>query len=168
MSSLRREVGFLKAVRETGLKSFMVPEGVLALLIACIATIWLCAEASVYDRLDVADASLRIIAPLLGVVLAALTFVISFASDDYLRHLKSSSSGVIAFYRPFIFAIGIEILTLILIVVYSAMAAKILAVLEYSIFGLMCFFVTYSILNVLAVARNVVMHALLRARLLED
>ena len=146
----------------------MLPEGALALLVASVAALLLCTQASVLDRVEVAASSLRIIAPLLGVVLAALTFVVSFASDEYLRHLKATESGVIAFYRPFVFLIGIEILTLILIITYQAMATKTLAGVECSIFGAMCFLVAYSIFNVLAVARNVVMHALLRARLLDD
>ena len=168
MSSIRREAGFLRAVKATGIRSFMLPEGVLAFLLAGLGAGLLCTQASVSDRLEVAANSLRIIAPLLGVVLAALTFVISFASDDYLRRLKSTESGVIAFYRPFVFAIGIEIVTLILIVVYKTMANKMLEGAECTIFGIMCFFVAYSMLNVLAVARNVVMHALLRADLLSD
>ena len=130
MSSIRREVGFLRAVRATGLKNFMLPEGALALLVASVAALLLCTQASVLDRVEVAASSLRIIAPLLGVVLAALTFVVSFASDEYLRHLKATESGVIAFYRPFVFLIGIEILTLILIITYQAMATKTLAGVE--------------------------------------
>ena len=146
----------------------MFPEGVLALLMAGATTGLLCTQASVVDRVEIAASSLRIIAPLLGVVLASLTFVISFASDDYLRRLKSTKSGVIAFYRPFVFAIGIEILTLILIIAYKAVASRTLIGVECSVFGVMCFFVAYSILNILAVARNVVMHALLRSEMLND
>lgn len=168
MSDLRREVGFLKAVKMTGLRSFMLPEGLIALLMAGLATGLMCSLAAVSDRMDLALSALRIVAPLLGVVLAALTFVISFASDDYLRNLKSKSGGVLAFYRPFVFALGIEIIALILIIVYRALATHVIVGVECLVFAVMCFFVAYSVFNVLAVARNVVMHALLRAELLDD
>lgn len=167
MGSRRREVSFMMALRTSKLRSLAWPEGVGALIVGCAGGATLAQYGSIQDRLLVATNSLRVLAPLLGVVLAALTFVISFASDDYIRHLKQGKLGVIEFYRPFIFALGIEIITILYIIGYQAIAESAASGLEGFLFVILSFLVVYSILNILAVARNVVMHALTRASLLD-
>ena len=72
-----------------------------------------------------------------------------------------------AFYRPFVFAIGVEIMALVLLVAYRAIAPRMITGAEVACFLVICFLAVYSVLNVLAVARTVVMHALLRAEMLK-
>lgn len=165
MPERRREVGFLSALGDSSLASLVWPEGAAALVIGFGGASLLVAESDVPARINVAGDSLVVLAPLLGVVLAALTLVIAVSSEEYTRALNETSKGVVGFYRPFIIAIGLEVWTILLAIAYRATAANLDSVVEGWLFRLLGFLIAFCVLDILAIGRNVLMHAVTRARM---
>ena len=168
MGELRRSVGLLRALRHTRIRALVWPEGVVAAVLGFGGSELLVRYGDLELRRSIAADALVVLAPLLGVVLAALTIVIAVSSDDYVRLLSKAEDGVKAFYRPFIVAIGLEISAILLVIGYRASAELLISPAESWVFRLSCFLVVFAIVDVLAVGRNVVMHALTRARLLGE
>lgn len=167
MPERRREVGFLTALGKSSVSSLLWPEGLGAAVLGLGGASLLVEYADLETRLSVAADALVVLAPLLGVVLAALTLVIAVSSDDYVRLLSKTSSGVVGFYRPFIIAIGFEVWTILLVLTYRASAGEIAAGAEAWMFRLVGFLVVFCVLDILAVGRTVLMHATTRARVID-
>ena len=167
MGKLRRQVGFVTSVSKLTIGSVLWPEGASALLVGGGGAIALLQVSSLRTRLEVAADALVVLAPLLGVVVAGLTLVIVVSSDNYLRLLAKTNKDPIAFYRPFMVAIGIEIWTMLTIITYRAIAMKVASALEHYLFALVCVSFVFALLDIIAIARNVLMHTLVRSRILE-
>ena len=164
MAEYRRQVGFLPSLSKLTIGSLLWPEGVGGLVFGGGGAIALIQVSSLKARLEVAADALVVLAPLLGVVLAGLTLVIAVSSDDYLRLLARTKKDPLAFYRPFIIAIGVEIWTMLLIIGYRAVAEDMPNTWENWGFGIVCFFIVFALLDILAIARNVLMHTLIRSK----
>jgi hypothetical protein len=104
---------------------------------------------------------------LLGIVFAGFTLVVSLLSDDYLRWLSTSPDGPRGFLAPFVIAVGVQVFTLLLAIVYRAIATDLSSSYEKTLFVLIGFFTTFAALEVVALARNVFAHGLTRARGIE-
>ena len=165
MAELRRQVGFVPALVKVGARSLLWPEGFWALVVGGAGGVVLTRCSTLKVRLDVAADGLVVLAPLLGVVLAALTLVIVISSDEYTRFLGKASEGILGFYRPFIIAIGLEIWTILTIIGYRAVAQELPSIWERLVFCAMCILIVFTLLDILAIARNVLMHALTRSKL---
>ena len=162
MGSLRRSVGFLAALGNTTIKSILWPEGTLALLLGLLGSSIAIEHISLYLRLQVASDALRVLSSLLGMVLAGLMLVITISNDDYMRLLNRSSVGVVGFYRPFILAIGVQISTILLLISYRAMARDVEPSIEEWTFRIVTIMFIFSLLDLVALARNLLMHAITR------
>lgn len=168
MPERRREVGFLTALGKSSISSLLWPEGLSAILLGIGGATLLVEHSNLETRLSVAADALVVLAPLLGVVLAALSIVIAVSSDEYVRLLSKTTTGVVGFYRPFIIAIGVEAWTILLVLTYRAAAGEIGSGAEAWMFRIVGFLVVFSILDILAVGRTVLMHATTRARMLDS
>jgi len=104
---------------------------------------------------------------LLGVVFAAFALLIALLSDDYLRLLDKASDGVLAFIRPFMIAVGCQATTLILALTYRTIALDVDSRVEVGLFLAWAFLFTFAVADVVALARNIAMHAVLRAQQLQ-
>lgn len=167
MPERRREVGFVTALGKSSVSSLIWPEGVGAAVVGLGGASLLITYADLDTRLRVAGDALVVLAPLLGVVLAALTLVIAVSTDQYVRLLSKTASGLIGFYRPFIIAIGVQVWTILIVIAYRAIAGEASEEAEGWVFRLVGFLVVFSLLDILAVGRNVLMHATTRARMIE-
>jgi hypothetical protein len=167
MPELRREVGFVNAIGKSRVASLIWPEGVGAAIVGIGGASLLLEYTDLEARLRTASDALVVLSPLLGVILAALTLVIAVSSNEYVNLLKKTSGGVVAFYRPFIIAIGLEIWTILLVIAYRATAQEVSQDAEGWMFRIVGFLVAFCLLDVLAVARSVLMHAMSRARMVE-
>lgn len=120
------------------------------------------------DRQAVAGDLLVVIGPLLGIVFAALALVVSFMSDRYLMLLhEHPEGGLRKFLAPFMVAVGLHVGTLILAVGYRAASGHLPAeapLLEQALFVALTFLFVWAVLDVVALARNVMAHAFTRAR----
>jgi hypothetical protein len=160
---LRRQVGFWGTVGNLRIGQLVfAPEFAPALLLGVGGGIWLLATTSQADRVQVAEDYLIVLGPFIGLVLAGLTLVITLMSDKYLR-LLSTGSGVIAFLRPFILAIGIQVGTLIGGVAYRAASDELPLRAEQVFFVALSFAFVFGVLEVVAITRNLLAHAVLRA-----
>ena len=164
MGSLRRSVGFMAALGNTKIKSILWSEGALALLIGLSSSSAAIVYLALPLRLEAASDALRVLSSLLGMVLAGLMLVITISNDDYLRLLNRSSVGVVGFYRPFVLAIGIQILTILSLIAYRATAEDVSSSIEGWSFRLVTVLFIFSLLDIVALARSLLMHAVTRAK----
>lgn len=163
MGSLRRSVGFVAALGNTKIKNILWPEGTLAILFGLSSSSIAVAYIDIRLRIEAASDALRVLSSLLGMVLAGLMLVITIANDDYMRLLSRSSVGVVGFYRPFILAIGIQILTILSLIGYRAVARDV-GNMEAWLFRMVTILFVFSLLDIVALARTLLMHAVTRAK----
>jgi len=164
MGNLRRSVGFVASLGNTRIKSILWPEGTLALLLGLSSSSVAIKYLDLPLRLEAASDALRVLSSLLGMVLAGLMLVITISNDDYLKLLNRTSDGVLGFYRPFVLAIGIQILTILSLIAYRAMATDVTHSIEGWSFRLITVMFVFSLLDIVALARNLLMHAVTRAK----
>ena len=120
-------------------------------------------------RIAFAGDILSLTAALVGVVFAALALVVALLSESYLRLLNSEDGeqGLLAFLSPFMLVIGMQVTTVVGAVAYRAFASLVPKGLEPWLFGALAALFLMSALEIVALARSVVMHGLARAKLRE-
>jgi hypothetical protein len=160
MGSLRREVGFWSAVGHMRLRDLLSPE----IAIGVAGSIFMLHEAKLTDRLSLVGDYLPLVAALLGIVFAALALVVALFGDEYLKFLEENGPGVLSFMRPFMFSIGLMVAVLLGSVGYRATAHHLPASAESWVFGVLTTLFLVAALDVVALARSVMMHGLARAR----
>src|SRR4029079_15710257 len=85
-------------------------------------------------------------------------------SASYLNALRGDNPlGILPFVQPFIVVIGVQIATLISCVAYRAAAAHVGLRVEQVAFCVVSFFFVWSALEVVAIARNLLAHAITRS-----
>ncbi|WP_133147265.1 hypothetical protein [Mycolicibacterium novocastrense] len=169
MGELRRRVGFLAAVGRLRLSQFATIELGGALVVGIAASIFLVTHTDVTARVGFAGDILSLTAALVGVVFAALALVVALLSESYLRLLNAEDAeqGLLAFLSPFMLVIGIQVTTVVGAVGYRAFANFLPKGLEPWLFGVLVTLFLMSALEIVALARSVVMHGLARAKLRE-
>lgn len=165
MGSLRREVGFWAAVGRLRLRDLLTVEIAGGAVIGSAASILLVRNTNLAARQDLAGDYLSLTPALLGVVFAALALVVALMSDAYLQQLRGTSGGVLAFLSPFMVVIGLQVGTILAVVGYRAFSGLATAQAEHWLFGVITVLFAVSTLEVVALARNVLMHGLARGRL---
>jgi hypothetical protein len=80
----------------------------------------------------------------------------------------NAKSLIISFLRPFIFAIGMQVITLLLALTYVTVARRVPQTAEFILFVVWAFLFVYVLTDVVALARSIVMHGLLRVELLKN
>jgi len=164
MSSLRRQVGFFGSIGSTELGRLLWPEGVVALVVGGGGAACLVAFDTLHSRIGVVGDGLALVGLLLGIVFAAFSLLIAFFSDDYIRALNLAQGGIVVFMQPYITAIGLQIFAIFVGITYRASATKLPSGVEHVLFGLWLFLFVYVLVDILALARNMAFHGLLRAR----
>ncbi|MDQ2873323.1 MAG: hypothetical protein M3Y33_00215 [Actinomycetota bacterium] len=168
MSSLdRKKMGFWYAMGHLDAIQLIGIEGVFALLVGIPGSLILNHIDKVADRINVAADYLSIVGALLGVVFAAFALVIAFLSDSYILQLRKNPKGVSAFFVPFTVNIGVEVGLVIGVVAYKAAANHLTRVYEQAYFVVISVMFIYALLNVMALARNVMAHGVTRAEMAE-
>lgn len=119
------------------------------------------------ERISLANDLLGITTGVLGVLFASFAIVAALLSDSYSRFIQKSTGRIHGFYSPFIVAIGVAIGTIFSIVSYKAFAKHLPSSWEIAFFGAAAFLFSYTLLNVLALARNMFAHGVTRILLLE-
>jgi hypothetical protein len=164
VSSFRREHGFWAAVSGLKIKELFSAEILLGTLIgACIATLQLL-WGDDKSRSSVAGDFLAITSALLGVVFAAFALLVAFFSPSYVALLNSLETGVKGFLQPFLLAIGVQVLVIVSTVTYRALPAATPDWIEVGGFYLLAVFFGAALLDVVALARSVLIHGVLRAK----
>lgn len=115
------------------------------------------------ERHGIAGDFLVVLAPLLGVVLAAFALVIGMFSDRYLLLLHKGPNGVIGFLRPFFVAIGVLVATIVVTIAYRACGTLVYSKIEVGLWLVNCFLFVYAMTDIVEVARTVIAHGVTRA-----
>lgn len=164
VNQLRREVGFWGAVGRLKLRDLASLETVLGTVGAVGGTVALMLLVPVATRQTIAGDFLNITGALLGVVFAGMALIVALMSESYVKLLAQSDSGITNFLGPFTLAIGLQISALITTVAYRAFAPLVPPDLEPWFFGLASVLFVNSCLEMIVLARNVSLHARLRAK----
>lgn len=164
MGSLRREVGFWSAVGRMRFHALISAEIGGGIVIGVAGSLFMLRVTPLKDRVAMVGDYLPLVAALLGIVFAALALVVALLSDEYLKYLEDEGPGVLAFLSPFMFAIGVQVSVLLGAVVYRAGATHMSAGVEHWFFGALTTLFVIAALDVVALARSVMMHGLARAR----
>lgn len=167
MGSLRREVGFWAAVGRLRLRDLLTWEIAGGAVVGAAASVLLVRNTGLASREDLAGDYLSLTPALLGVVFAALALVVALMSDSYLRLLRGTGEGVLAFLGPFMVVIGLQVGTILAVVAYRAFSGLVSLQAEHWLFGVVTALFAVSTLEVVSLARNVLMHGLARGRLEE-
>lgn len=167
MGSLRRRVGFWNALGRQNLRSVAGLETLTALAVGISGSVWLLHVGNLEDRTILVNSYVGLAGALLGIVFAALALVVALFTTEYLRFLDEDGSGdgVIEFLSPFMIAIGLQIGVLLGAVAYGAGASHIPDKVEAWWFGTVTTLFLIAALDVIALARSVVMHGVARAKL---
>ena len=163
----RKNFGFWYAVGHLTVWQLIGIEGVVAALFGGAGGIYLARVTHVAARVSVAGDFLSIVAALLGVVFAAFALVIAFLSDSYMLQLRKNPKGVRVFFVPFMINIGVDVGLVIGIVAYRASASHLTRTLDKSFFVFLTILFIYALLNIIALARNVMAHGITRAEMAE-
>lgn len=164
MGSLRRRVGFWGSVGRLRLSDIATVEIAGGIVLAGAAAWFLVREVSLTARISLVGDYLSLTPALLGVVFAAMALVVALMSNEYMQQLRAASGGVLAFLSPFMTVVGVQVGTLLLAVGYRAFARELTGELEHWAFGLVTALFVISCLEVVSLARTVIMHGLARSR----
>lgn len=116
-------------------------------------------------RVEVATEVLALAGVLLAVTFAALAFVVAIPSGGYLRLLgEASDGGMQKLLDPFLVAVGAQIALILTTIGYRIFADSAGRPVEHVAFGLLGFLVVFTVLDIAALARQLVFHGILRAR----
>lgn len=167
MGNLRRQVGFWAAVGRLDFKVFITPEVGGGIILGVAGSLWMLHHATLADRMDLVASYTFIVGALLGIVFAALALVVALFTNEYLRFLDADGSGegVIEFLSPFMFAIGVQVAVLLGSVGYGAAASALSHDAEAWVFGVLTTLFVIAAMDVVALARSVVMHGVARSRI---
>jgi len=164
MARLRREFGFWGSLGRMRLSDLVTTEVVSGVLIGAGLAAALDNVSTQAARLAVAGDYLPITGALLGIVFAGFALVIALMSDDYIRWLEETDSGVTGFLSPFMVSVGLLVATLTGAVVYRAIAVQLPRTAELWFFAVVSVLFFTAALDIVALARSVMFHGVARAR----
>jgi MFS family permease len=164
MGRLRRQYGFWGSLGRMQFRDLMTPEIVSGVLIGAGLAVALAYVDEPAGRQAVTGDYLVISGALLGIVFAAFALVIALMSDSYLRWLEDTQSGVVAFLSPFMVSVGLQVGALLGAVLYRAAASHLPGTGEKWFFGVISVLFFTAALDVVALARSVLLHGIARAR----
>lgn len=167
MSSLRRRFGFWGSIGRLKLSDLAAPEFAFGALLGGGGGWYLAHTLSAEERVSTAQDFLLLAPALLGIGFAAFALIIALMSDQYLRLLQQTKDGVLSFLSPFVIATGLQAGTILATVAYRAAAVRLPHEVEVAAFIALCVLFTVSVLDVVALARSVLMHGMARAAALE-
>lgn len=164
MGRIRTEVGFWTAVGRLRLSDVFTVETAASVILGGGFAWLMVSFSNLPARQDTATLYVGVVAALVAIVFAGVALVASLLSDAYLRLLKSAENGVLAFFRPFIIAVGLQVATVLTSLAYSRLGQAMPAVVEPWAFGIVSVLFVASCLEIVVLTRSILMHALLRSR----
>jgi hypothetical protein len=162
------QVGVWRAFRALGqyrLVDAMWPGVFFALAIGAGGAALAIQSTDTATRVEFASEALTLAGVLLAVTFAALAFVVAIPPGSYLRLLgETSDGGMQKFLDPFLMAVGAQIGLILLAIGYRLFATHVPNSVDHIAFGGLGFLVVFAILDIAALARQLVFHGVLRAR----
>lgn len=164
---LNREVGVWRAVARLGdykLKEVVWPEILLGAVIGGGGAALAVQATDLKARIDVMGVILPLAGTLLAVIFAALAIVVSLPSKSYLRMLEETEEGGMRrFLDPFLVAVGVQTVLFLAALAFRLFANNVAWWIEHVAFYILGFLFVFALLDVAALARQLVRHGILRA-----
>jgi hypothetical protein len=161
---LARPVGIWRALGDFKLKDAVWPEGLFAVVIGAGGSALAIGATTPAERADVMGNVLALAGAFLAVVFTALAIVVSLPSASYLRMLgQTPEGGMRRFLDPFLVAVGTQIAIILLAVAYRLVSGDVTKWIEHVSFGVVGFLFVFGVLDLAALARQLVQHGILRA-----
>lgn len=160
---LNQPVGVWRALGEFKLKE-MVPETALALLVGGGGAALVVRATDVADRADVMNEVMALAGAFVAVTFTALALVVSIPSTSYLRMLhETRDGGIRRFLDPFLLGVGVQITVILIALAFRLVAEDVAWWLEHAGFYVLGFLFAFAVLDLAALARQLVRHGILRA-----
>ncbi len=141
------------------------PEATFGLLIGAGGAVLAIQGTDTATRIGIAGEVLGLAGVLLAVTFAALAFVVAIPSGGYLRLLgETNDGGMQKFLDPFLVAVGAQVGLILLAFGYRIFAEAVSSPVDHVAFGCLGFLVVFAILDIAGLARQLVIHGILRAR----
>jgi MFS family permease len=163
VGNLRRRFGFWGVLGRMRLADLKSPEIIVGVLLGVGLALLLNHLDSLSAIVGVAGDYLVISGALLGIVFAGFALVIGLLSDQYLRWLEQTESGILGFLSPFMISVGLQVGALVSAILYRALAAHVPREARDWAFGIVSVLFFVAVLDVVALARSVLMHGVARA-----
>lgn len=163
------KVGVWRSAARLGglrLDEILWPEGLPALIFGAGGAVLLVRASSVSERVGQMDSIVQLGAALLAVVFTALAIMVALPSGRYLQALQNDdpeSDGMQRFLEPFLLALGVQLLVVVIALAYALGADAVSPPMEHAAFYVLGFLVVYGLLDVSALARSIVRHGIGRA-----
>lgn len=163
-TDLTRPVGIWRSLGEFKLKDALWPEGLFGLVVGAGGSALVIGVTTENERIAAAGTVLALAGGFFGVVFAALAIVVSLPSTSYLRMLQQTpEGGMRRFLEPFLVAVGTQVALVLLCVAYRLVAKDVATWIAHLSFGLIGFLFVFGLLDIAALARQLVKHGILRA-----
>jgi len=161
-------VGIWRAFRALGhyrLVDALWPEVICGLVIGAGGAVLAIQSTDTATRIGIAADVLGLAGVLLAVTFAALAFVVAIPSGGYLRLLGGTSDGGMQrFLDPYLVAVGVQVGLILLAFGYRIFAESVSNPVDHVAFAGLGFLVVFAILDIAALARQLVLHGVLRAQ----
>jgi hypothetical protein len=158
------KVGVWRAFGEFKLREAIWPEGLLAIVIGVGGASAALHYTPLHDRVSTIGDLLFLSGALLAVVFTALAIMVSLPSTSYFRMLQETpEGGMRRFLEPFLVAVGTQIGVVLLGLGYRLLAAHVGTWAERVAFDTLGFLFVFGLLDIAALARQLVRHGIYRA-----
>jgi hypothetical protein len=161
-------VGIWRAFRALGhyrLVDALWPEVIFGFVIGVGGAVLAIQSTDTATRVEIAADVLALAGVLLAVTFAALAFVVAIPSGGYLRLLgETSDGGMQRFLDPYLVAVGAQVALILLAIGYRIFAESVSDPVDHVAFAALGFLVVFAILDIAALARQLVLHGVLRAQ----
>lgn len=163
----KKHFGFWYNVSTSSFGGILGIEGLVGFCLASGAVFFANRHLKIEDRVSVVNDILSATTGMLGVLFAAFAIVAALMSDGYTRLLNRAEGRIHAFYSLFIIVIGVAVGVILLAIAYKASANHLSLGYELPMFFMLVFLFSYTILNIVALTRNIFAHGVTRAMFLE-
>lgn len=164
MGELRKEYGFRKALHHHIWKSVFSVEFLISLFIAIGVVFMLFAAPETLKN----DQTLAIMAginvTIAGIIFTGLTLVATLFSTKYLNIPNELAPNSITFFRPYIFAVGVQSFALIICLVVVFGLEYFYFEISVSLIGFQILLTVFGLFELLALSRNIIYHVVARTK----
>ena len=139
------------------------PEFIVSLFTGVVAAFLAKSELDTAARVDAVGHYLPVAAALLAIVFAAIAISVALATTRLLEEVEATERGIEGLMWPFIVGIGIQVASVVTTVSFLIVAPNVLVVIEEVWFGLSTGLMTWAVLDLVALGRQVAGMTELRA-----
>lgn len=165
MGVLRKEFGFRTALRNHFWKSVFSLEFLLSTCISIGVVLLLFAAPETLDNNQFLPIIAGINVTIAGITFTGLTLVATLFSRKYLNNPNELEPNSITFFRPYIFAIGVQTFALIICIVVIFGLDYFLFEISVSLIGFQILITVFGLFELIALSRNITYHVVARTRM---